>query len=389
VKVCILSRDFPPDHGGVQTWMERIALYYGEHAIVIARHCPGDADYDARQSYEIKRMPRLEWKPRHPALNMILRALSSFLRFVISGVMLSDAIRAQKTDIVHCAYVFANGLPMMVVRILTGCPYVVYCHGTEILREKERGGVRRLIMRLVLRLAARVIVNSRFMRDEVGELIPVERIIIAPLGADSGKLDPQRIPVEEIDGRDLKNRTVLVTVGRLEPRKGHDMIVRALSTIAAREPRVLWIVVGEGPERPSIESLVAQNNLTERVIFAGRRGDDELSGILARADLFVMPSRRIGPDVEGFGIVFLEAALFGVPAVAGRSGGMADAVEDGVTGLLCEPENPQELADKILQIISSPELRRSMGDQARARAQARTWSACCAHVDAQLQTLVL
>ncbi|HPQ67873.1 MAG TPA: glycosyltransferase family 4 protein [bacterium] len=388
MKVLVHSRDFPPDFGGVQTWMERIARHYGEEAVVLTRRCPGFEDFDRQQVYAVKRLPRLDWKHDNRLLNILLRAMALFLRFALNGIYLAETIREQKTDVVHCAYVMANGLPMMVVRILTGTPYVVYCHGNEILREVDKGGVRLWLVRLILRLAVRVVVNSTFMRDEIARLVDPSRIVIAPLGADSGNLDPTAEPLQHLGGFDFFGREVIVTLGRIDPRKGHDMIVRALPAIVEKCPHALWIIVGEGEHRLHVERMVNEAGLGEHVLFAGKAPDDQLSAILARADLFLLPNRRIGNNIEGFGIVFLEAAMFGVPAVGGRSGGAVDAIDDGVTGLLCDGENPADIAAETLAILTDPELAETMRLKAKERAAQRTWASCCTVVEKAIQALL-
>nr|HPM77762.1 glycosyltransferase family 4 protein [bacterium] len=264
----------------------------------------------------------------------------------------------------------------------------VCCHGNEILREVDKGGARLLLVRLILRLAVRVVVNSTFMRDEIARLIDPRRIVIAPLGADSGTLDPAAEPLQRLGGFDFFGREVLVTLGRIDPRKGHDMIVRALPTIVSKCPQALWVIVGEGEHRLRIEKMVNEAGLGEHVLFAGKVPDEQLSGILARADLFLLPNRRIGNNIEGFGIVFLEAGMFGVPAVGGRSGGAVDAIDDGVTGLLCDGENPDDVAAKALAILTDPELAESMRRKAKERAAQRTWARCCTVVEEAIRPLL-
>lgn len=388
MKVVVFTRDFPPDRGGVQTWMERVASFYGADASVLARRTPGDREYDQDRPYRVRRMPRFDWTHPNRYVNLLLRGLGLLLRFVVGGILVAEVIREQKSDVVHCAYVFPNGLPMMVVRILTGCPYVVYTYGTEVLRVMDRGGLPLLALRAVLRLAVRVVTTSEFMRSELARLVPADKVIVPPLGADSGALNPNAAPVSELGGVTLTDRRVLVTVGRIEMRKGHDLIARALPAIRAVQPGVLWVVVGDGPDRARIEALVRDEKITGNVLFTGRVSDAELSQILARAEVLVMPSRRIGPDVEGFGIVYLEAALFGVPSVGGRSGGVPDAVLDGETGLLCDSEDPADLARQVLRLLGDPELTRRLGEQAKQRARQRTWRECGAAVDRAVEPLI-
>ena len=384
MKVLVFTRDFPPELGGVQTLMERIAAHYGADAVVVARRVEGDAEFDRGRPYRVRRMPRLDWRHPHERWNKVVRAFAYLLRFLIGGIIVGEEVRKHRPDIVICAYAFGNGLPMTVVRLLTGCRFAVYCHGTETLRAMMRGGVRLRALKWVLRLAHRVVVHSRFMRDEVVKLAPADKIVINQLGADSGGLDPAAAPAETAGALALAGKKVIVTVGRMELRKGHDIMIEALPLIAAKHPEAVWVVVGDGPERLKLQAMAAGQKLADRVAFTGRLPDAEVSRLLARADVFVMLSRQIGPDIEAFGIVYLEAALFGVPSVAGRSGGVPDAVEDGVTGLLCEPTEAAEAAEKINRLLDDEPLRRRLGDAARERAQQRTWRACVERLQHEL-----
>lgn len=377
MKVLIFTRDYPPDYGGVQVTMEHLARFFGDETVVLTRRYPGDAEYDRQQPRRIRRLPRLEWRHDNPVLDRLLRGLCYLLRFLLGGIYLAEEIRRQKTDAVHCAYPLANGLPMMVVRIFTGCPYVVYCHGTEVLREIEKGGVNRLLLKFVLRLAARVVVTGEFMAGVVGRFVKREKIIIAPLGADSGELDPAAPPLTEVAGVSLNGRKVLLTVGRIERRKGQDKLAEALPEIVRAAPTTLWVVVGDGPAMPALRRRADETGLGEHVVFTGRLTYRELSGLYARADVFAMPNRQIGPDVEGFGIVFLEAARFGTPCVAGQSGGAPQAIDPGRTGLLCDGENPADIAEKIIKILSDDQLAATLGRAGREWVRRHTWDNYC------------
>jgi phosphatidyl-myo-inositol dimannoside synthase len=373
VKVLIFSRDFPPDHGGVQISMERIARFHGEDAVVITRAFPNSREFDERQPYKIKRMPRLDWTHPHRGLNFLLRAASLFLRFIVSGIYLGDAIRDQKTDVVYCAYPLPNGLPMLAVRVLTSCPYVVYVHGTEFFRERHRGGPGLWGLRAVLWGALRIVVTGPFMADAVSEIADRRRIVVTPLGADSGALDPTTAPATEIDGTPLAGRRVILTVGRVEKRKGHDMLAQAMPEIVREFSEALWIVVGSGPELENVRASVNELGLADHVVFTGGLSYEALSGLYARADVFIMPNRRIGPDIEGFGIVFLEAATFGVPCIAGNSGGARNAIDPGRTGLLCDGESPAEIAAAALTLLRDPEKTKNMGEAGRVWVKKHTW----------------
>ena len=170
----------------------------------------------------------------------------------------------------------------------------------------------------------------------------------------------------------LSGKFVMMTVGRLVKRKGHDMVIQALPSILDRVPDAIYLIVGDGPERQALEQAAERAGVREHVVFAGSVGDSEiLRQYYQTADTFVMTSRILEKkgDVEGFGIVYLEAASCGLTAVAGRSGGVVDAVIDQETGLLVDPTSLQEIADAVVRLHDDPALRERLGQAAYMRAK--------------------
>ncbi len=148
------------------------------------------------------------------------------------------------------------------------------------------------------------------------------------------------------------------------------MVLRALPRILHEMPDVKYRIVGDGPERTRLLRLAEELDVRRSVDFAGPVDDVALMDYYRTCDIFVMPSREAtdGSDIEGFGIVFLEANLFGKPVIAGRSGGILDAVVDGQTGLIVDPMNIDEIADSVLTLFKDPVFARQLGQQGRERA---------------------
>ena len=149
---------------------------------------------------------------------------------------------------------------------------------------------------------------------------------------------------------------VILCVGNLVARKGQDMVIRALPSLRQTIPDVTYLIVGEGPYRVPLDKLTLELGVRDRVIFAGRILVEELPDIYAISDVFVMPSRNEECDVEGFGLVFLEASACAKPVVGGRSGGIPDAIEEGVTGLLVGPRDPEDIANALARLLSDGDL---------------------------------
>jgi phosphatidylinositol alpha-1,6-mannosyltransferase len=183
-----------------------------------------------------------------------------------------------------------------------------------------------------------------------------------------------------------------VTVSRLDDEyKGHDVMMEALPTIRRAVPNVRWVIVGDGTLRASLEQHAARKGLNEIVEFVGFVDDDARDRWLDRATVFVMPTREPGPGKagEGFGIVFLEAAARGVPAVGGRVPGVIDAVEDGVSGILVDPGDPHAVAAATIRLLTDTELAMRIGRDARRRSGDFAWPSVAARVDGVLRAAIM
>jgi phosphatidylinositol alpha-1,6-mannosyltransferase len=250
-----------------------------------------------------------------------------------------------------------------------GLPFVVYAHGNEVLASIKSGWLK---PRLALQRADRVLANSHYTAGLVRQVgVAPDRVEIVNPGCDIENFRP-RSPNIGLRKKLLGERgasRVLLTVGNLVARKGHDMVIRALPLLRRRFPELTYLIVGEGPERERLSDLAVTGGVREHVVFAGHVPVELLPEIYALSDVFVMPSRAQLDrcDVEGFGLVYLEANACAKPVVAGRSGGISDAVVDGVTGFLVNPEAPEDIAGALARILDDDELGRRLGEQGRSR----------------------
>jgi phosphatidylinositol alpha-1,6-mannosyltransferase len=199
------------------------------------------------------------------------------------------------------------------------------------------------------------------------------RIELVQNGVDAGRFRP--LDATEFRRRhDLDGRRVILSVARLVHRKGIDTVIEALPGLAARFPDLMYLVVGDGPERVRLEALVRRLGLEARVRMLGRLAHDDLVACYNACDVFALPVRDEAEDVEGFGLVFLEAGACGRPVVGSRAGGVVDAVVDGETGLLVAPDDPAALAEAIGRLFEDRELAARMGRAGRERVLASgTW----------------
>ena len=166
----------------------------------------------------------------------------------------------------------------------------------------------------------------------------------------------------------LENRPVIISVGRLVHRKGQDRLVEAMAEIVKKVPTAALVFVGEGPHRKELDRLVSRHDLHNHVIFIGRINYQDLPQYISMGDVFAMPSRSrlMGLEVEGLGIVYLEASACGLPVIGGASGGAPDAVIDGVTGYVVDGNDLSAIAERAIELLQSPDTRREMGRAGRA-----------------------
>jgi len=227
---------------------------------------------------------------------------------------------------------------------------------------------------LALQKASRIIAISKYTAELVkGAGVEAARIHIVPPRIDVERFRPVAIDDafrKQVLGPARYEGKVILTVGNLVPRKGHDIVIRALPLIKSQVSGFTYLIVGDGPYREELKQLADLVGVKDCVKFAGKVPDETLSQYYALCDLFIMASRgqENQADVEGFGLVYLEASACARPVIGGRSGGVSDAVEDGVSGLLVDPESPEDVAAAILRILGNPQLATRLGQQGFARA---------------------
>jgi phosphatidylinositol alpha-1,6-mannosyltransferase len=183
----------------------------------------------------------------------------------------------------------------------------------------------------------------------------------------------------------------VLTVGNLVERKGHDMVIRTLPKLIRRIPELTYLIVGNGTHRETLDRLAWEVGVRDRIVFAGHVDAADLPAVYALGDVFVMPS-RVQPaecEVEGFGLVYLEANACGKPVIGGRSGGIPEAIVDGETGFLVDPEAADEIAQRLEAILTDRELAEGMGRRGRARVQAHfSWADAATRVHDIVTTMV-
>ena len=221
----------------------------------------------------------------------------------------------------------------------------------------------------LLRFSSRHIDNfgylGSFTAREISKTVPIEKLVQVAPGIDVQHFRPRGVELRK--KLNLTQVPVIVSVGRLVHRKGQDRLLEALPIIKKEFPDITLLLIGEGPYRRELEDICKKLDLTKNVKFLGRISYEELPKYLSLGDFFVMPARTrlFGLEVEGLGIVYLEASACGLPVIVGNSGGATDAVIHGETGFVVNGEKIEEIAERSLELLRNHDLRLSMSQRAR------------------------
>lgn len=379
----LVSEIFPPKVGGSGRWFwELYKRLPRDDFAVAAGSDPAAAEVDSATDLAIDRVP-LSFPTR------FLRP-SSLPHYWRASRALGETIRRREVRWLHAARCLPEGLLAAGLAARFGIRYACFAHGEEvnpsnpetrppwhrrsIYESRELG----LMVGLVLRRASFLIANSdntaRILTERWG--LPAERVFRVHPGVDTERFVPARRDPAARERLGWGDRTVVVTVGRLQKRKGHDTLIRALRAVRERCPDVLYAIVGDGEERGALERLVEELDLGNSVRFMGGVSDDELVACYQQCDLFALANREIAGDIEGFGLVLLEAQACGRPVVAGDSGGTAETLDPGRTGVLVDCQGPEALAATLAELLTDRERLEAMGAAARAWVEERfDWEA--------------
>jgi phosphatidylinositol alpha-1,6-mannosyltransferase len=267
-------------------------------------------------------------------------------------------------------------LPLGLVGSRLGLPYAVLLHGAEV-TVPGRLPVSRQLLASVLAPARLVVAFGGYPAEEarraLGRRMPP--VVVVPPGVDVERFRPlsdaERLDVRVRLGLPVEGRLV-VSVSRLVPRKGMDVLIKAVGRLRPAMADLHLAIGGQGRDRARLDRLIDREGLSSSVTMLGRVTDEDLAGLDGAADVWAMlcRDRWLGLEQEGFGIVFLEAAAAGVPQVAGRSGGAHEAVVHGVTGLVVDdPADTEAVAAALRSLLEDADLRRRLGSAARTRVE--------------------
>lgn len=369
----VVANTFPPVHGGSAIVYDSLARFGAGRVSVLAPQqdyrdgwpIQGWREFDRRAPFKVHRIRLLRtlFLPEDAGILQRIGGLAADLVIrlsVLRGIF--RIVRSEKIAVLCIGELVAGGWLAGTCRHLFGLKTLIYIHGEEISTRTryDEGGQRR---RRAFAAADGIVAVSRFTRDTLtsGFGVPAGKIELVSNGVDLARFVKRPRPAHLIARYGLDGRRVLLTVSRLYARKGMDRVIESLPAVVQRFPDLVYLIVGEGSYRQTLEGLVAQHNLGRHVIFTGAVPDYDLTDHYSLGDVFIMANREM-PDgeTEGFGLVFLEANACGLPVIAGRAGGSVDAVTDQVNGLVVDGDDTAAITQAVIRMFEDDALRESL-----------------------------
>ena len=355
-KILFITNDFGPRTGGIETFVIGLIERIKEKEVIVFTSAQGDtAQYDQ------------QWLNKYGV--QVIRDRSKIL-------LPSRRVTKKAKEIVELhgidVLVFGAAAPLALMAPAlrkSGIKKIIaLTHGHEVWWAKIFPF--NLSMRRIGKAVDHLTYLGEFTRNAIARSLTQRSadamVKIAP-GIDTSHFIPQPDAMQKRITLGLEDKKIIISVGRLVHRKGQDKLIEAMPAILQKVPNAYLLLVGEGPYRSHLEKLAKKLSLNENITFAGRILYDKLPSYLSAADLFAMPSRSrfFGLEVEGLGIVYLEASACGIPVVAGNSGGAPDAVLDGLTGLCVDGTDINQIAQAVIDICSEAKRASNMGSAGR------------------------
>jgi phosphatidylinositol alpha-1,6-mannosyltransferase len=359
-KTLLISEVFPPMTGGSGRWLwELYRRLPRQHFLVAAGEHPRQSAFDSTHNLRLSRLPLTfsSWGiPSWSELPGYGRAILALRRLV----------RAENVRMIHVARCLPEGLIALVLRWLTGARFGCYVHGEEMSLATTSREITWL-MRRVICGSDFFIANSRntagILESDWG--ISPDRIHVLHPGVDTARFVPAARDRGVRAELGWGERPVVLTVGRLQKRKGQDLMIQALTQVRNAIPGVLYSIVGHGEELQALQDLVSREQLSEHVQFLGEVDDSIMVRCYQQCDLFALPNRQVGKDFEGFGMVLVEAQACGRPVLAGASGGTAETMRAPGTGRIVSCESPKQLSAAVIELLSDQDKLDQMGAAGR------------------------
>lgn len=361
-KSLLVTLYFPPVRGGISNSLWNICSHLPPDKITVLTEPAQSSPKTDFKVYRkrILKQSRLIW-PKW-----------IFLLYDIKKI-----IKEEHIQLLQAGQILPIGTVALLAKFLYRIPYIVYVYGQDLVIQR-RSRIKMCLMDKILKHAQAVITNSNYTRQKALTLGAPEGKTITVYPSPQNNVD---VNVDQhyldyfIEHHNLSGKKVILSVGNIVQRKGYDKMIEALPSVIKKVPNVRYVIVGSGPFRVELESLIKQYDVANYVKIFDRVTDDELPYYYKCCHVFCMPSRSLKNkygetiDVEGFGMVYLEANLFGKSVIGGNSGGVPEAIQHNVSGLVIDPNNTDELARSLITLLVDDKFAAKMGAAGKEIAQ--------------------
>ena len=372
-KVLVTTDAFPPQKGGSVAYIFCLLKGLCSRALVL---CPFSKER-FREKHEDNKficsnhLIKSIYYSNHLIKSKYLRkAYSCLLYFQLCFIPLFWLMLYLKDiQLIVCAQVLPAGIGGYLAKRMLGKPYITICYGEELTMSKRKK-IHRFLMKKILTHAEIVLTISKFTRNELisfGVNDKKINIIYPPVDTSIVPTCSERIMAIR-EKYEFYGKKIVLMVGRLIERKGFDNTIKIFHEVKNEVSSAILIIIGIGEQEDYLKVLVNERGLEKDIIFLKNLSDEEIRFMYSICDVFLLPARTLeNEDTEGFGIVFIEANLFGKPVVGGKTGGTNDAIVNGVTGLLIDGNNLEEIKLALVNVLKKPDYARRLGQQGRKR----------------------
>ncbi len=296
------------------------------------------------------------------------------LKWLPAVLTIWKEIRKNKINHILVGQILPIGTASFILSLVLNIRYTVFLHGLD-LSSASKNRWKKFLTKKIIKKSDNIICANSFVCEILKNNYKVnnKKIIVVNPGVNNFNFDSKDKKNELIKKYDLFNKKIIFSLGRLVKRKGFDYTILSLKKVFELDNGMdlKYVISGVGPDEKYLKDLAVKTfgeNFKEKIVFTGEISEEEKWTFLSLSDIFIMPARNIAGDYEGFGIVFLEAGLLSKPVIAGKSGGISDAVVNNVNGLMVDPESQEDIAEAILKLLKNPNLSKSLGDSGRERA---------------------
>lgn len=362
MKKLIITLEYPPKIGGIASYVHQFAVEMNpDETVVLAPNYTGASDFDKQEKFKIIRKnmlwPAFIW-PR-------------WIRLVFQVWVI---VKKENIDIIYLHHVLPVGYVAWLMKKIKKIPFVVFSHGTDV-EYATRSKWKRKMLGKVLKESEQIVFNSKNLKHRLLKVLPEYKNKSSVLYPCPEQIFYDSISTEEINNLKakyaLEGKKVMLAVGRFDEGKGHTHLIRMLPKILERVPNLVWFVVGDGPKKDFLLGEIQKRSLQSITRFIGEIPHKELSKFYHLADLFVLLTHPDEGREEGLGLVFLEAAAAGLPVVAGKSGGVEEAVVHTQTGIVVDIyKGDESVIESIVKMLQDKEYAKRLADNAKSRVQA-------------------